>query len=184
MTQSRAALEDVEQTVALDAGDLDFFSHLPQPLHVVVLTEDWCETSVQYIPPLAKLAAAVKTLHLRFFLRDQNLDLMDAYLQDDVNRTIPTFVFFDQDFHELSHWQPHPLKIREMGRAMQRDLMATDPAFAGVPSGTSWPQLPKVAQERLMEANEAVRTATRDISNREVVREIRELVERGLSATA
>src|SRR5262245_559846 len=98
MTRNRERFESNEQTVELSADDIAFFAQLAQPLHVVVLAEDWCGDVVNNLPILGRLAAESGKLDMRVFLRDQNLDIMDQYLKDGKFRSIPLFVFFDEAF--------------------------------------------------------------------------------------
>jgi len=98
MTRNRERFESNEQTVELSSDDLAFFSRLAQPLHVLVLAEDWCGDVVANLPILGRLAAESGKLDIRVFLRDQNLDLIDQYLNQGKHRSIPVFAFFDDDF--------------------------------------------------------------------------------------
>ncbi len=41
---------------------------------------------------------------MRIFLRDANPDLMDQYLKNGLYRSIPVFVFFDEDMNELARF--------------------------------------------------------------------------------
>jgi hypothetical protein len=163
---------------------VQFFAQLPQTVQVVVLTEDWCESAISNLPVLTRLAAASSRLNLRFFLRDQNLDLIDEFLKDGLHRTIPTVVFFDHDFCQLGVWIERPALIAELQSQRLRELAASDPALAGVTTGTPIPQLPEVARLRLIQAFKAFRAETRELSDREMVREIRELIARGLNSGA
>jgi len=65
---ARAAAEPV------DAGTLE---KLGRPRKVMVITEDWCATSLAYVPFVASLLAADPTIELRVFLRDGNPDVMN-----------------------------------------------------------------------------------------------------------
>ena len=149
---------------------------LPETLAVLVLTEDWCESSISNLPVLARLAAASGRLNLRFFLRDQHLDLMDQFLKEGTQRAIPTIVFFDHNFRQLGVWIERPALIAELQGQRLRELAATDPALAGVIPGTPLPQLPEAARLRLIQVFKAFRAETRELSDREVAREIRELI--------
>lgn len=181
MTRNRERLEENEQTVVFADADLQFFRELPQPLNVVVITEDWCGDAIANVPVLGRLAAESGKLNLRVFLRDQNPDIMDQYLNGGVHRSIPVFVFFDSDFRELAHWIERPAVVSQMQGQMVGNLFATDPALQGLSRETSPAQLPEAARMRLMQALMAFRAETRSTADREVVRELRELVERGLS---
>ena len=92
---ARAAAEPV------DAGTLE---KLGRPRKVMVITEDWCGTSLAYVPFVASLLAADPTIELRVFLRDANPDVMDQYLKRGLYRSIPVIAFFDDDMRELARF--------------------------------------------------------------------------------
>jgi hypothetical protein len=181
MTRNRERLEANESAVELAAADLAYFQNLPQTLNVVALAEDWCGDVINNLPVLGRLAAASGKLQVSIFLRDQNLDIMDQYLKDGQFRSIPVFVFFDENFRELGHWIERPARIHEMLMTMRRNLFATDPAMAGMTMDMSPGQMTEAARDRYMQANADFRAAHRTESNQEVVRELRALVERGLA---
>ena len=181
MTRNLPQLEQNEQTLELPADDAQFFAKLPQPLHVLVLAEDWCGDVIANLPTLGRLAAESGKLDVRVFLRDQNLDIMDQYLNHGEHRSIPVFVFFDQDFRELGHWIERPAFVTELQGKLIAELFATDPALAGVAPGTSPAQMPEAARMRLGQAFGEFRAQHRATADREVVRELRALVEHGLS---
>lgn len=54
----------------------------------LVITEDWCGTSIAALPYVFKLAEADPRVELRVFLRDQKPDLMDQYLKEGLARFI------------------------------------------------------------------------------------------------
>lgn len=176
MTRNRERFEENEQTVQLGADDLAFFQSLPQPLDVLVLTEDWCGDAIANLPVLGRLAAESGKLNLRVFLRDQNLDLIDQYLNDGKHRSIPTFVFFGDDFRELGHWIERPAAISAKRATAMAELYATAPELQGLAPGGSPAELPDAARERVMRFYGEFRARHRAESDAEVVREIRELV--------
>jgi hypothetical protein len=184
MTRNRDRWEENERTVVLLDEDVRFFAQLPQTLQVLVLTEDWCESSISNLPVLARLAAASGRLNLRFFLRDQHLDLMDQFLKEGVQRAIPTIVFFDNNFCQLGTWIERPAIIAQMQGQRMHELFATEPALAGVTPGTPIAQLPEAARLRLIQAFKTFRAETRELSDREMVREIRELIALGFNRAA
>jgi hypothetical protein len=181
MTRSREQLEENERTVQFDQEDLSFFKELPQRLNVLVLTEDWCGDAIANVPVLGRLAEESGKLNLSVFLRDQNLDLMDQYLNRGEFRSIPTFVFFDEDFKELGHWIERPASITEKRGKLMDELFASDPVFEGQTPGTSPAMLPDDARLRLGQFYKDFRAQTREQTDREVVREIRELLEQSLA---
>src|ERR671933_306471 len=80
MTRNREQLEANEQTMEFAPDDLAFFAQLPQTLNVLVLAEDWCGDVIANLPVLGRLAEETGQLTIRVFLRDQNSDIMDQYL--------------------------------------------------------------------------------------------------------
>jgi selT/selW/selH-like putative selenoprotein len=179
MTRNRERFDAAEAAVVFAPEDLAYFAGLPQPLNVLILAEDWCGDVIANLPVLGRLAEESGKLNLRIFLRDQNLDIMDRYLKDGQFRAIPVFVFFDADFNEIGHWIERPASVSELQAQMRRELFATDPVLAEVAPDTSFGQLPETARERLMQAFTAFREEHLDFSNREVVREIRAILEHG-----
>ena len=176
MTRNREALDETERSITLEAADVAFFQALPQPLHVVVLAEDWCGDVIANLPVLARLAEESGKLDVRIFLRDQNLDIMDQYLKEGQFRAIPLFVFFDQEFQELGHWIERPARMTELTQQMRRNLFATDALLSAYAPTTSPSELPDEARARLSQANSSFRAENRGLSVREVVRELRDVV--------
>jgi selT/selW/selH-like putative selenoprotein len=183
MTRSRDRFDANEQAVELRSDDIAFFADLDGPLHVLVLAEDWCGDVIANLPVLGRLAAESGTFDMRVFLRDQNLDLIDQYLKDGQFRSIPVFVFFDAAFRELGHWSERPARMTELQSAMRRDLFANDPLLAGFAADTPIAQLPEDARLRVMQASNTFRAEHRVLSNHEVVREIRAIIELGIQQT-
>ena len=143
MTRNHERLEENERTVEFAPDDLAYFSHLPQALNVLVIAEEWCGDVIANLPVLGRLAPETGKLNLRIFLRDQNLDLRDQYLLKGEFRSIPVFVFFDQDFHELGHWIERPAVMYKLQAQMRRDLFASDPRLADYTPETPFGDLPE-----------------------------------------
>ena len=181
MTRNRERLEANEQSLDLAGADLDFFQQLPQPLNVVAIAEDWCGDVINNLPVLGQLAEASGKLNVRVFLRDQNLDLADQYLKEGQFRSIPVFVFLDETFRELGHWIERPARIHELQTAMRSNLFATDPLLANIDPTMSPGQMPEEARNRYMQAHATFRTEHRVDSDREVVRELRTIVEQAIA---
>lgn len=182
MTRNRERLEENERTLRLNPDDVAFFKALPQRLDVLVLTEDWCGDALANVPILARLAEASGKLNLRFFLRDKNPDLMDRYLNEGKHRSIPTVVFFGDDFHELGRWIERPAAITAKQRAALAELYASAPELQGLAPDTSPALLPDAARERIMRFFGEFRAQYRLEADAEVVRELRELLSAAVAA--
>lgn len=93
-------------------------------LRVVVLAEVWCGHCMLNIPILLRLSEKAN-MPVRFILRDENLELMDKYLTNG-NRTIPIFIFIDEDGKEVAKWGPMANTIREFTSKYRDQLPPKD----------------------------------------------------------
>ena len=174
MTRNRDRLEANEGKVTLDPETVRFFRGLPKPLNVVALAEDWCGDVMANLPVLGRLAKDVRTLDVRIFYRDQNLDLIDRWLNQGKYQSIPVFAFFDQDFRELGHWIERPASVTELRARKRKEIFAAHPEF-GAPDAPV-DQLPEDVRTKLQAELQKMRDETNAFANTEVQRELRELV--------
>ena len=180
MTRNQERLLANEAAVVLEPADLAFFRQLPAPFHVLVLAEDWCGDVINNLPVLGRMAEASGKLDVRIFLRDQHLDIMDQYLKEGQFRSIPVFVVFAPNFQELGHWIERPASVSKLQAEMRDQLFATDPILKNVPPDTPFGQYSEEARNRLMQAFGAFREEHRAFSDREVLRDLRGLIEQGV----
>lgn len=174
MSRNRERLENNERHVVLDDDAVRFFRALARPLNVVVLAEDWCGDVLANLPVLGVLAREVGTLDVRIFYRDQNLDLMERWLNQGKHQSVPVFAFFDEEFRELGHWIERPASVAELRAMKRREVFASDPAFGSPDAPVD--QLPEDVRARLQTALQKMREDTVPFANAEVQRELRELV--------
>ena len=83
-------------------------------LKILVITEDWCGDALVGLPGLAKLVEGAPDVEMRVFLRDANPDVMDQYLKRGLYRTIPVFVFFDEQMNELARFMERQDVVTEL----------------------------------------------------------------------
>jgi hypothetical protein len=176
MTRNQERFATNERNLVLDPADIDVFKRLPRSLNVLVLAEDWCGDVIDNLPILGRLAAESEKLNLRIFLRDQHPDLMDNYLNRGEFRSIPVFVFFDDEFREIGRFVERPESVSAR-RAGQRATLSAQHPELGDPT-TPVGQLPEEARVRLMELLADVRAQAKPLDNQEVVGALRQIVER------
>lgn len=82
-------------------------------LKVIALSEDWCGDAMLNNPILLNIAEEAN-IDVRFVLRDQNLELMDQYLTNGTARSIPIYIFIDQNGKEVAVWGPRAAAIQEL----------------------------------------------------------------------
>jgi len=176
MTRNRERFDQTEAAVELDQADVQAFAALPQPLNVLVIAEDWCGDVISNLPVLGKLAAASEgKLNVRVFLRDQNLDLIDQYLKEGKYRSIPVFVFFDNDFNELGHMIERPASVTQMLAEKRAAIYAAHPEY-GDPS-TPPDQMPEETRVAFMQQVNQMREESRGEINSAIVRDLRQIVQ-------
>jgi len=174
MTRNQERFAENESRVALDPETVRTFKSLPKPLRVLVLAEDWCGDVVANLPVLGRLAKEVPTLDARIFYRDQNLDLMERWLNEGKYQSIPVFVFFDENFRELGHWIERPASVTERRAAERKKIFAAHPEFGSPDAPVD--QLPEDVRTRLQGELQKMREDMVSFANAEVQRELRELV--------
>ncbi|HEX9036128.1 MAG TPA: thioredoxin family protein [Ktedonobacterales bacterium] len=150
MTQNKDAFAANIASAQARPEDLAFFQGLPEPLNVVVITEDWCGDALANVPVLAKVAAETGKLTLRVFLRDQNLDLADRYLKEGKYRSVPVFVFFDQRMRERGHFIERPARATAEMNAATARLVAEHPELPD--AGGSFDEMGEPAKRLRMQA--------------------------------
>jgi hypothetical protein len=176
MTRNRDRLEENEQRVELSRDDLAAFRALPRPVRVLVLAEDWCGDVIANLPVLGRLAKESGKLDVRIFLRDQNDDIMQSYLNKGQFKSIPVFVFFDDAFRELGHWIERPASVTEVRAKRRKEIFSTHPEFGSPDAPVD--QLAEDVRVRLQAELAKMRDETTKFANAEVIRELREIATR------
>jgi hypothetical protein len=182
MTRNREQFEQNEHDLDLKPEDKEAFSRLPRTLNVMALAEDWCGDVVANVPILGRIARESGKLNVRIHLRDQEpgATIMSQYLNRGEFKSIPTFIFLDDNFNELGVWIERPDSVTRLREERRQALYAAHPEW-GDP-GTPIAELPEELRTTVMQATAAMRNETKPFANAEVVRELRELTER-ISAT-
>ena len=174
MGRNRDRVEANEARVRIDPETVRVFRGLRRPLRVLVLAEDWCGDVIANLPVLGVLARESGTLDVRVLYRDQNLDLMGRWLNQGKHQSIPVFVFFDEEMHELGHWIERPASVTELRAKKRREIYAAHPEFGGPDAPVD--QLSDELRAQLQAEIAKMRDETTPFANGEVLRELRELV--------
>ncbi len=89
-------------------------ANMNKKMKFIVIAESWCGDGAQNIPIIAKIADSCPSIELKIIFRDENIEIMDAYLTNGA-RSIPKTIFIDSETNEeLGAWGPRPAKIQEM----------------------------------------------------------------------
>jgi hypothetical protein len=179
MTRNREQFEQNEKDVQLTLEDAQAFRDVPRPINVMVLAEDWCGDVVANVPIVGRLEQASNgKLKVRIHLRDQEpgSTIMDQYLNKGQFKSIPTLIFLDQDFNELGVWVERPDSVTRVREEKRQALYQQHPEW-GDPSKPI-AELPEDIRTRVQQSTAAMRSETKPFANSEVVRELREIVQR------
>ncbi len=88
-------------------------SKITTPQNWLLLTEGWCGDAAHSVPVISALANSNPAITLRIILRDEYLEIMDAYLTNG-GRSIPKLIVFNEVFEELTTWGPRPEAANEL----------------------------------------------------------------------
>jgi thioredoxin family protein len=122
MTTNKEKFMEALAAVRVTPEERAAFTSRRDKLNVLVLTEDWCGDALTNFPVLARMVEGAPNVEMRVFLRDQHPDLMDQYLNRGLFRSIPVFVFFDEDMQEVARFIERPPKITEYMEQKQLEL--------------------------------------------------------------
>lgn len=107
-------MKRLDKTTKLTDDSINLLSQIDQPQTWLVLTEAWCGDAAQVLPVMNKFAEANINIDLKLIMRDEHLDIMDAFLSNG-SRSIPKLIVIDQQGEEvLATWGPRPAEVQKM----------------------------------------------------------------------
>ncbi|CAA9300183.1 MAG: hypothetical protein AVDCRST_MAG89-411 [uncultured Gemmatimonadetes bacterium] len=99
---------------------------------ILVISEDWCGDAFNTIPWMARLAEALPQVELRVAKRDENPELVDAFLTNG-SRSIPIAVVLRDDGTVAGRWGPRPAELQEFVlREKRAGIRAADDIYRDV----------------------------------------------------
>jgi hypothetical protein len=101
------------KTINLEAELVDLVKSKERNIGFLVLAEAWCGDVAQNLPIIHKIIELNPNWEMHIVWRDENLDLMNAYLTNGAI-SIPKVILFDQStFEELAVWGPRPAVLQQ-----------------------------------------------------------------------
>jgi hypothetical protein len=79
---------------------------------MLVISEDWCGDASNTVPVMARMAEVLPNLQIRVVKRDENPELMDAFLING-SRSIPMTLVLRPDFTVAGTWGPRPAELQQ-----------------------------------------------------------------------
>lgn len=100
----------LDKTIHLSEQTISELSSLTKKTIWLVITEGWCGDAAQILPVLSKIEQASEAIEMQLVLRDENEELINAYLTNG-GKSIPKVVILDAETkEEIANWGPRPAK--------------------------------------------------------------------------
>jgi len=97
-----------DKTLKVSDGDKNKIKEFDRNVTWLALTESWCGDAAHIIPVFNKIATLNNQIDIKIVFRDENPDLMNAFLTDG-NQSIPKLIMIDNDTKEvLNTYGPRP----------------------------------------------------------------------------
>lgn len=117
------------KTFKLDEATRAQIAKRNKPLTWLVLTESWCGDAAHATPIMDAFVQENPNIELKILLRDENLELMDAFLTQGA-RSIPKLIAFDNTRKELlGSWGPRPTPATAMVNIFKAEHGKLTPEF-------------------------------------------------------
>jgi Thioredoxin len=107
-TLNEVRMNRLDKTIKIPQEIQDKLNGLKKEHMLLVISEGWCGDAAQILPVINKMAEASDKLGLRIVLRDENTQLMDAYLTNGA-RSIPKLILIEPETLTVrGSWGPRP----------------------------------------------------------------------------
>lgn len=111
----------VEKTYTVSPQLAEQVTELKHKMYWLILTEHWCGDASQTLPVFNKIAEMSEgKIEMKLVYRDQNPELMDAYLTDGT-RSIPKLIQLDEQFNVTGTWGPRPTEAQKLVKQLKSD---------------------------------------------------------------
>ena len=105
-------MKRIAKTTKLSDDIIQKVKSINHPITWLVLTEGWCGDAAQNLPIIEAIANLNENIDLRVVLRDENPELMNAYLTNG-NMAIPKLIQIE-DEEVTNTWGPRPTIATKM----------------------------------------------------------------------
>lgn len=115
-------MDRLQKKIVLSEQQIERLAALDKKVTLIIITEGWCGDAAQSLPVVQKIVEASDNLDAKIVYRDQNPNLMDAYLTNG-GKSIPIIVGMDSTTGEhIFRWGPRP----EFGNALLKKFKAEE----------------------------------------------------------
>lgn len=102
-----ARMDRLDKTLKISEETLQALNNLTENFWLLVLAEGWCGDAAQVLPVLNKMAEASPKLNLKLVCRDENDELMNAFLTNG-SKSIPKVILVNNKNEVVNSWGPRP----------------------------------------------------------------------------
>ena len=107
-------MKRLDKTTKIQEADIAKIQDFKGNVTWLVITESWCGDAAQTMPVMQKIAELNDGIDVKVILRDENLELIDAFLYNG-GRSIPKLVAIDNTSgNVLADWGPRPSEATKM----------------------------------------------------------------------
>lgn len=118
-----------DKTIKISEELKDKIMAVQEKVTWLVITESWCGDAAHVVPAINKVAELNDNIDLKLVLRDENLELMDAFLTDG-GRSIPKLIMLDNATGEvLNTFGPRPTEATNYVTRFKAKYGAITPEF-------------------------------------------------------
>jgi hypothetical protein len=111
---------------------LERLNQIDRRMYWLVLVEAWCGDVAQNLPVIARMAGATEQIQLLHLLRDEHLEIIDAFLTNG-GRAIPKLIALDAETLEiLFTWGPRPQEVQDLSMKLKLEGVAYAEAAVAV----------------------------------------------------
>jgi hypothetical protein len=109
----------LEKTYVTSAEIISQVKNLKHKTYWLILTEHWCGDASQTLSALNAIAELSEgKIEMKLVYRDQNDELMNAYLTDGT-RSIPKLIQLDEHYNVTGIWGPRPTVAQKMVKELK-----------------------------------------------------------------
>ena len=116
----------VEKTYVINEALTEQLKALQHIIHWLVITEHWCGDAAQSLGVLNAVANNSNgKINLRFVYRDQNSELMNAFLTNGT-KSIPKLIQLDEHYNVTGIWGPRPTTAQELVKTLKANPLTAE----------------------------------------------------------
>lgn len=122
-------IKRLDKTLSIDEEIANKIKAIDTPTTWLVLTESWCGDAGQTIPVMQKIAALNPNIELKLLLRDDNEELMNAFLTNG-GKAIPKLIAYNQATKTVTGtWGPRPSEATKLVENYKKEHGKLTPEF-------------------------------------------------------